>query len=114
MIAARVLPPDEWARLDDTSMRDLWRDFAPTIDVLVVERDGRIVASVALLPVLHAECLEVAGGPGVRRALWSLLCARVRARSTQSVWGAAVDDTMYALLMRHGSAIPGDHFLVRV
>ena len=110
---ARVLPPEEWPRLDETLIpwRTLRRRFT---EVIVVERDGAIVASVALLTTLHAECVSNTGGSGAMRALWSALRARVRAAGGQAVWTAAVDAPMRRLLTRHADGIPGEHFLMRM
>ena len=114
-MTTRVLPPEEWHRLDDTLLASVWRTFTPAFtEVVVVERDGAIVGSVALFTALHAECLSVTGGTGVARALWTALRARVVAAGGQAVWGAAVEAPMRRLLTRHAEPIPGDHFLVRV
>lgn len=114
-MTSRILPPEEWPRLDDTLLASVWRTMRPECsEVIVVEQDGVIVASVALLLTLHAECLSVTGGPGVARALWTALRARVRATGAEAVWGAAVEAPMQRLLMRHAEPIPGEHFLVRV
>jgi hypothetical protein len=93
----------------------MWQTFNPRFtEVIVVERDGMIVASVALLMALHAECLSIHGGAGVARALWSALGERVQAAGGRAVWAAAVDEPMRGLLERHAEPIPGDHFLMRV
>jgi hypothetical protein len=114
-VTSRVLPPAEWSRLDGTTLGPFWRTMNPRFsEIIVVERDGVILASVALLTTLHAEGLEVNGGAGVARALWEALGERVRAAGGTAVWGAAADDEMRALLSRHAQPIPGDHFLVRV
>lgn len=111
----RVLPPEEWPRLVGTSLDPLWRDCNPSFtEIIVVEQDGQIVGSIALLATLHAECAQIRGGIGVRRALWRALQDRVKHAGGSAVWGAAIDDDMRSLLERHGTAIPGDHFLVRM
>ena len=111
---SRVLPVDEWGRLDETLLESAWRSLKPDhAEVIVVEQDGEIVACVALVSMLHAECCEITGGPGVARALWTQLRARVRAAGGQAVWTAAVEEPMQRLLTRHGAPIPGNHFLLR-
>lgn len=115
VLVSRILPPEEWSRLDGTLLASVWRSFNPAYaEVIVVERDGAILGSVALLTTLHAECCSVTGGAGVGRALWAALRARVQAGGGQAVWGAAVEEPMRRLLQRHAEPIPGDHFLVRV
>lgn len=114
-MTARVLPIEEWPRLAQTSLASLWHTLDPRFaEVIVVEREGVIVGSVALLTTLHAECLDVKGGAGVRRALWRALGERVNAAGGVAVWGAADGAPMQRLLERHAEPIPGDHFLVRV
>lgn len=111
---ARVLPVEEWSRLDSTLLATVWRQMNPAhAEVLVVERDGDIVASGVLLTALHAECVS-SSGVSAGRAFWTLLRARVGEAGGKAVWGAAVDEPMRSLLERHGEPIPGDHFLVRV
>lgn len=114
MLTTRVLPCDEWHRLDATELASAWRTLNPAYaEVIVVEQDGAIVGSVALLQALHAECLS-SPSPAVGRALWTALKARVHAAGGSAVWGAAVDAPMRRLLTRHAEPIPGDHFLVRM
>lgn len=111
-MTARVLPVEEWGKLAGTDLDGLPLDprFA---EVLVVEQDGAIVGSLALLTTLHAECLSVQG-VAATRALWKLLRERVQAAGGTAVWGAALAANMHRLLTRHGEVIPGDHFLLRM
>jgi hypothetical protein len=111
-VTARVLPVEEWDRLAGTSLDGLSLNpqFA---EVLVVEQDGAIVGSLALLTTLHAECLRVEG-VSATRALWKLLRERVKAAGGSAVWGASLAANMNRLLTRHGELIPGDHFLLRM
>lgn len=114
-MTSRILPVGEWEKLDATIMRAIWRQFNPAfVQVIVVENAHCIVGSIALMMTLHAECAEIHGGIGVRRALWNALQARVADAGGMAVWGAAVDDEMRILLSRHGTPIPGEHFLVRM
>lgn len=114
-MTSRVLPVEEWDRLDTTLLATVWRSMTPAhAEVIVVERDGAIVGSVALLTALHAECLSFDGSTGVGRALWAALGARVKAAGGSAVWGAALEAPMQRLLERHAEPIPGEHFLVRV
>jgi hypothetical protein len=115
-MTTRVLPPEEWPRLEGTLLASVWPTFNPQFaEVIVVEdQAGAIVGSVALLTVLHAECLSITGQAGVARALWKALGERVAAAGGTAVWGAALEAPMQRLLTRHAEAIPGDHFVVRV
>lgn len=114
-MTTRVLPVEEWPRLAATLAAPAWRDLDPQFaEVIVVERDGAIVGQVILLQVMHAECCENTGGPGVMRLLWECLQARVALAGGKAVWGAAVETPMRRLLERHGTAVPGDHFILRM
>lgn len=114
-MTSRTLPPEEWPRLQGTLFDTIWTTFDPAwAEVIVVESGGRIVASVALLNILHAECLSVAGGLAAGRALWIALSDRVRERGGRAVWAAADDTPMHRLLMRHAQPVAGHHFLLSV
>ena len=114
-MTSRVLPAEEWARLDGTLLESVWRTMNPAwSEVIVVERDGAIVGCVALMNVLHAECAQTGGDAGVMRALWTALRQRVGEMGLPAVWAAAIDEPMRSLLQRHAESIPGDHFLLRV
>lgn len=112
---SRVLPQDEWPRLDETLLQSIWRMLDPRYaEVIVIEQNGAIVGSVALLTTVHAECLSSNGTTSVGRALWSALRDRARAGGARAVWGAAMDERMRRLLRHHAEPIPGEHFLVRI
>ena len=60
-MSARVLPPEEWHRLEGTEAGPLWREFNPeNTRVLVVEEDGKIVGTWIMLRTVHAECIWIA------------------------------------------------------
>lgn len=69
----RILPREEWHRLDQTA-RDLGESLNPEdVKVVVVERDGKILARVSVMRIPQLECLwvspEAYGNAGVSRAL---------------------------------------------
>lgn len=70
MYNTRLLPPDEWYKLDSKSFFSL--DDAHT-NVMVIEKDGVIIAHWCLVPIYHAECVWVAedhrGNPVVAKRL---------------------------------------------
>ena len=56
----RVLPPEEWSRLEGTEAESVWETFNPNnTRVLVVEDDGKIVGTWTMLRTVHAECVWV-------------------------------------------------------
>lgn len=111
----RILPQDEWPRLAHTSCESVWALLRPEwAEVIVVEEAGQIVGSVVLMSVLHAECLENKGGPGVAHALWRAIRDRTQVFGTKAVWGSSLSDPMDTLLQEHGHPVAGSHFLVSV
>jgi len=104
---ARVLPPEEWDRLEKAQIPDLWRYTRPEdCEAIVVEDDGAIVASMLVLRITHLEGLWIAperrGDVGVTR---KLLRATVEAASRWAWYWAiagAADDRMRGILGRVG------------
>lgn len=114
-MTTRILPPQEWPRLASTLLASVWQSMNPAFcEVIVVEDGGEIVGSVALMNVLHAECISSDGRVSVTRALWDALGARVRQTGGTAVWAAAIDAPMDRILARHAEPIPGQHFLLAV
>ena len=73
---SRVLPPSEWSKLVGTEAERLHPLLDPQKDrVVVVERDGEVLACTVLMSVLHAECVwihpEHRGRAGVVRQLYA-------------------------------------------
>lgn len=101
-MTARVLPVEEWHRMDE-SLDPILAGLSPIKSrVCVVEEDGEIVARVLLFPVLHAECLWVAPskrkkGSALRR-LWELTKRQAVACGFDRVWGASDSEHMTRLL----------------
>ena len=82
MSAARILPRDEWHRLDEEA-RALYETMAPEdVAVVVVEDGGAIVARMAVLRVPHWESFWMAddrvGNAGVTRALLRAATEKVK------------------------------------
>lgn len=53
-MSARVLPRDEWGRLEGNGPCDL-APLTPGAKVVAVEVDGRIVAALGVMPMVHFE-----------------------------------------------------------
>lgn len=118
-MTTRVLPPEEWARLGDTDLARYLPLFEPAdVRVVVVERDGRIVAAWGVLHVVHLEGVWIA--PEYRRrgtVAARLLAATLRvARDWAPRWAFTGADTkdVAALLTKHLGAVrvPMDTYLV--
>jgi hypothetical protein len=107
---ARILPVEEWSRLDGTDLSALLPYVEPqNVAVVVVEDDaGAIVASVSAIRVTHLEGLwispEARGNAGVFRALIRLAFAIPEARGESWAFGGAADadDRMDSLCRRLG------------
>ena len=115
----RVLPPDEWSRLEGTEAGPLWTYLDPQrAEVLVVEEDGQIIGSWVLINMLHAECLWVApahrGRSAVLRRLFTGLVRVMTGGGIPTVWTASASPAVTAMLDHLGAQkIPGDHYAMR-
>jgi len=56
----RELPQNEWPRLAETYLKDVWTLLPTDTRVIVVEDEAQIVGTCALLSAVHAEGLSVA------------------------------------------------------
>lgn len=116
----RVLPQDEWYRLEHTTVGALWETLPPTAQAIVVEDEGTIVGCWLVLPVIHVECLWIAeahrGRTSVARRLWSAMRAVARnVFDAHQVWTASVDDTVRTLVQHAGGTqVPGDHWVLPI
>jgi ribosomal protein S18 acetylase RimI-like enzyme len=104
-MSARVLPPEEWHRLDDPHLPRPFVGYVNPADanVVVVEDGDRIVAMMTVFKATHIEGTWIdpeTRGLGVARSL--LRTARELARKDGSRWAytGASDDRMRGLLSR--------------
>lgn len=93
---ARILRPEEWEEINTPDLPELLKYCNPDdVAVVVVEKDGRIVASVMVLKVTHFEGLwikpEERGNAGVFRALIRQAYALPWTRGEQWALGGAAD-----------------------
>jgi hypothetical protein len=116
----RILPRDEWHRVEHTNAAGLWQQAPDSTCVIVVERGGEIVGSDLLLPVLHAECLWVhpdhRGKTAVARRLWPAIQEVARDRfGVRSFAAVGVSKEMGQLLSHlNATRLRGENFLVPV
>lgn len=117
---ARVLPFEEWPKLDDVGAETVWQLLDPErAQILVIEDEGQIVGTLTLMSVLHAECLWIKpshrNGYGVIKRLMDGLWAGARVQGAKAVWAGSVSDTMTNILHRiGGSKVPGESFVFPV
>lgn len=116
----RILPPNEWHRLRVTNAMDVWSDLPHSSCAVVVERNGEIIGSDLLVPVLHAECLwvhpEHRGKASVARRLWPAIRQAAREEfGVRSFAAVGVTKEVEGLLVHcHAKKLDGEHFIVPV
>lgn len=103
----RILAPDEWDRLEGTELPPLLPYISPdNAAMVVVEDEGKVVASLAVLRASHLEGLWISpdkrGNAGVARALLRQAAELVRIRGEQWALGGCSDDRMRRLIGKLG------------
>lgn len=118
-MTTRLLPAAEYDRLAGTELESVLSSLPERARVMVVEDDGAIVATWALLPCWHMEGLWVApthrGRPSVGRRLLAAMWTAARSVGTRTVWTSAVTEDVAAMVRKlHGQRVPGDHFVISI
>jgi GNAT superfamily N-acetyltransferase len=113
---ARVLPREEWSRLERTGF-PLFPGVRPEdIVVVVVEDDEKVVASVTILRATHFENLWLdpeQRNAGVSRALLRAAIGAAHQWTDDWVFATAADDRMRDMLNRVGAIrIPVDPYVL--
>lgn len=108
-MTSRILPREEWARLDGVDLGQVLPLANPeTVSVIVVEDAGEIVGCWAAFTILHAEGVWVhpdhRGKSSVARRLWAQMGRLVRGSGARSVMTGAATPDIAALLEKHGGA----------
>lgn len=117
-LSTRLLPPEEWSRLADCGLGDLWASLPPaTTRIVVVEEDGEIVGHVTGVLMLHAEGAWIAPRHRKRVAVWRRLIEGfwrlADGWGCRAAWASAASDEMRHVLARlHGAPVTGDHVIV--
>ena len=104
-MTSRVLPFDEWGRLDGTDLEELAATTTPEhARMLVVERDGEIVGHCALVLIMHAAGAWVAPAHRKRGVVAGRLLALLKSVGTPHASGVVVSrapDETKRLLVKH-------------
>jgi ribosomal protein S18 acetylase RimI-like enzyme len=113
----RILPREEWARLEGTELAAVYPVLPAGAQVVVVEDDGRIVGCWALFPVVHVEGVwidpDYRGNPRVARRLVAGMKDTARAMGARAVATAALTPEVERLAEKiGGAALPGRHYTV--
>lgn len=99
-MTTRILPHEEWPRLTGTYLEPLWPLLKPdTCSVLVVEEDGEIVGTWALMSVMHVEGFSAKNG-AVFRALLRGMKVEANKHAVTTVMTASVSDKISEYLHR--------------
>lgn len=119
MYDTRILPPEEWYKLNDTEAGSVYSYFDKEhTNVMVVEKDGNIVGTWSLMPYYHAECVWIAethrGNPAIVKRLVTGMKQMADSVGALSVITTALDDKT-AKLLEHLEAekLPGEHYVIR-
>lgn len=119
-LVTRVLPPEEWGRLDQAGAETIWPLLDPErAQILVIEDRGEIVGTLTLMSVLHAECLWIKPshrrGYGVIKRLLDGMWAGARAEGVQALWSGSLSESVTNILHRIGaSEVPGKSYVFPV
>lgn len=102
----RILPREEWDRLD-ADVRALYDTMSPEdVAVVVAERDGEILARLAVLRVPHFESVwlapEAQGNAGITRALLRAATAKACEWAPNWIYANSDNDTTSETLKRLG------------
>jgi hypothetical protein len=119
-MTTRILPPDEWHKLQGTEAEPIVPGLDPVdTRVLVVEQDGEIIGSWVMLRMVHVECVWIApahrGKAGVLARLLSGMTSLAKAWRTRSVITGSIDPRVSRMIRRLGGLpLPGEHFALPV
>ena len=119
-MTSRILPPEEWSKLEGTLLGMSWKSLDREIDiVLVVEQDDEIVACTSFLPRWHMEGTWISPKyrkrPSVvKRGLYAMY-ETAKVLGAKELMMVSVDDEVSMICRRLGKSaihMTGDHFSV--
>lgn len=117
---ARVLPREEWGKLDVSGFPTVGSSLRPEDSEVVVVEDGdKIVATMSTFRVTHFESLwvdpEYRGNAGVARMLLKAGIQSAKKWTDEWVWGSSGTDHMDDILTRVGAKkMPVSTFVVPI
>lgn len=117
MMTARLLPVDEWSKLQETGMAPLAMTLHPTMDeVVVVEEGETIVGTWSFKIIPHVEGLWIAdhfrGKTIVARRLWMAMREHARRRGAAVVMTGAASEDVKGLLAHVGAEPMPEQYLL--
>ena len=113
----RVLSKDEWGRLDVTELPQISSVKPKEIDVVVVEHEGKIVASMEVVRITHLESLwidpEHRGNPALAKQLLKAAVTSAQQWGDNFAWATSATDHMSDIFERvGGSKLPVESFIL--
>lgn len=107
-MTSRLLPKEEWGRLDGTQLETVVPILPKGAQVMVVEKDAAILACVALYPLWHLEGIEIKNPSATRLLLESI---RTQTATLPAVLSWAQHRKAGEFLRRLGAEpLPGEHY----
>ena len=121
-MTTRILPPDEWSKLEGTELEQAYPFLDPKESfVLVVEDGDRIVGTWAALRQVHLEGVWVhpdhrGRGAVATHLLRAMGNAVAEKFGVEVAWTAAANEDVANLITKHlkGIELPGQHFVVPI
>lgn len=114
-ISARVLPPEEWGRLNDPHLQALPPEHSM---IVVVERGGEIVAQLACFTTvnMHGLWLAEGAGTGVARALLNEMARALLDQGVAEVITQVDNDPVMEAIIEGigGGTVPGRTWFIPV
>jgi hypothetical protein len=119
-MTSRILPPAEWPRLAGTELERVWPTLPRTNDVRIVvveDEDRGVIGCWLACRVIHVEGVWIAEPyrkrTSVARRLWRTMGETIAAAfQAGGAWTGALQPDIAALLARHATPVPGQHFLL--
>ncbi len=116
---ARVLPKGEYERLKETELEKVYPILPEGANVVVVEEDGKLLRTWALIPMLHAEGLwaspETRGRAGATRLLLKKAYEVGREMGTNVLLTSSLEEKVDRLIHKVGGIeLPGRHFVINI
>lgn len=105
----RILPRNEWPRLEGTLLWPAAKFFDPDSIVMVVEQDGEIVGCAAYYLQWHLDGVWMkpsASKIAVGRRLWQMVRSVAQLAGIQSVWAMAMSPRSDKLVQSLGPVFP--------
>ncbi len=112
-MTTRILPPDEWPRLIGTELETVWPHLPQDrCQVIVVERDGEIVACWMVMTMLHLEGVWIAPAYRKSGSVARRLIAKMRelVGCQVAVTSALTPEVRTLIEKLGGTLLPGEHF----